>query len=77
MRFARKVDKNEIGFWIKIVLSRIINDSEISFALCTLVWKHLVDLPRFQIFAVVVSHAKRKPLFPLFFYHVVLNLRNV
>ncbi len=70
LRFAQKIDKDEVGFWIKATLSGIIDNSQISFALRTLVWKHALDLPQLvPDFAVVAPHAKCEFLFLLLCHH--------
>ena len=67
VRFTGQLDENEIGLGIEIVFAGFIDHSEIALSGSLLIRDYLVDLAFLQILAILVLHAKPKPI--IFFCH--------
>ena len=69
LRLARQLDENEIGLRIEIIFTGFVNHSEITFFCPLFIRDDLIDLAFFQILAILVVHAKRKPIILFCFHH--------
>jgi hypothetical protein len=67
--FQRKLNKDKVGFGIKVVFSGFIDYPQISLLLRPFVRDYQIDLPLFQIIAVLVVETNCIMLYLIVLYH--------
>ncbi len=69
LRPLRQFDENKVGLWIKVILSRLVHDPQVSFLCRSNIRNDLIHFTYFQIIAVFICDAQRKSRLGNYFRH--------
>lgn len=68
LRFVRQMKSHKVRLRIEVVVSRLVDDTDIPLSLSLLIRDELIHLARFKVLALVIVHAQGKSSFQRFFF---------